>query len=147
MNKELIEKLKDPKQAQPFCLRSEEERVILTKADPSNCLLMSGVNKWTPSRNHASLSTTDTYILKPDYEPEPEYEDIEVVADVEGALRLSHAISGKFGQLRIDIISSRKDFVGFFYDINSTHDHCGTASRVAREIREGHKVYARFVKD
>ncbi len=147
MNKELqerIKKLQDPKQARPFGLLSKEEQDCLRKANLCGAVLMYRV-KWTSAAKWDFDCPWNAYILKPDYEPQPEYEDIEVVADVEGALRLKHSIFGKFGHLRIDIISSRRGFVRFWYDDDDESYTC--LENVATRIREGHKVYARFVKE
>ena len=74
--KEIIEKLKDPNQAQPFGLRSPEEQEVFREAGPENSLLYTVTESWvTPTGLNGPNST---FILKPGYEPEPEYVDLEI---------------------------------------------------------------------
>ena len=145
MKKELIEKLKKPELAQPLCLRSEEEQAVLIKASPSNCLVMSGDNKWTPSRNHSVLSRTDTYILKPGYKPEPEYEDIEIVCG-DLWLILRQNMPGRSSRCLYNC-SIHYEFVGFFVDAGTLGEREVEPTQIARLIAAGKTVVARFVKE
>lgn len=79
MNK-IIEHLKAKPHAQPFGLRTSEEQEVFKKATRRNCLIYIETDTWRlPSRVDSFFAKDRTYILKPDYEPEPEYVDIEVV--------------------------------------------------------------------
>ena len=83
-------------------------------------------------------------ILKPDYKPEPKYEDINIV---EYGLYL-----GAYGGLgtvlphhfnHLHILVAIPAFVGFFEEDGQRTFN----DLIANTIREGHKVVARFVKD
>ena len=142
MNKELIDKLKDPKQAQPFGLRSKAEQELLTKAGRPNCRWYDE-DGWNVQKCDSYCKET-TYILKPDYEPEPEYEDIEI----EGSLWLMVKSDPYNTTLRTMVdLTGHRNFVKFYADICkriSLEDVAG-AYRTAQE--RGHKVYARFVNE
>ena len=69
----IIEKLKKPELAQPFGLRSIEEQEAFREAGPENSLLYTVTESWvTPTGLNGPNST---FILEPDYEPEPESTD------------------------------------------------------------------------
>ena len=141
MNTKLIEKLKDPKQAQPFGLRSPEEQDVLDKASRKNCLYY-GFTGWNQPPDGTGVFTRDvSYILEPDYEPEPEYEDRPVELGGSGLLEV--------GGVSIHCLLSWPDFVEFFYGADRKSVRIGhiAVHDVATAIREGHKVYARFVKE
>ena len=152
MNKELqerIEKLKKPELArQVGWLRKyrPEEYSILEMAGYQNRLrLFQG--QW--ANDTCGLVGGDCVILKPDYQPEPEYEEIEIVVDGGGALRLKHAITGLHGQLRIDIISSRKNFVCFHDPFGKETTNAGLVPGWMRQLAaqdDNLKMYARFVR-
>ncbi|MHC4346345.1 MAG: hypothetical protein ACYSUP_16850 [Planctomycetota bacterium] len=151
---ELIAKLKDPKQARPFGLLSDEEQAILERATKRNCLWYTGSNEFCQSL-FDGFTVHYTYVLKPDYEPEPDYEDIEIV-ECRGLLGIwNHHVQGR-----------GRPYPGFPYDF--IHLHCvvslptfeqivskneGRAEQlilpadVAKYKLMGHNVVARFVKD
>jgi hypothetical protein len=72
--KELIKKLKDRNRARPFGMLSEEEQKILRQANETKAVMLYNGSGWESARWFFT-SPQLTYILKPDYEPEPEYED------------------------------------------------------------------------
>lgn len=126
---EIIEKLKDPKQAQPLCLRSKEEQKILIKAAPKNCLFLCDRLGWT-----------ENYILKPDYEPESEWMDVEVKV---AGIRLQVHVPDR-GMWPIQSLPSFVKFIKFWRaDDESTQ----APEDVATLIYEGKKVFARFRKE
>jgi hypothetical protein len=140
--KEIIEKLKKPTLAQPFGLLPESQQDILGTAGKANCLYYRG--SWEqPVRGRFADDTT--YILKPDYQPEPEYEDINIVG-----YGLYLGAYGGLGSIlphhfnHLHILTALPSFVGFFRldNRNRVRPDC-----VATKIREGHKVVARFVKE
>ena len=76
----MIEKLKDPKQAQPFGLLSKEQQECLRLANKSHNVRMYHPRTtlrddgWQDSHNWAFDTPWNSYILKADYEPSPDYE-------------------------------------------------------------------------
>ena len=79
MNQEMIEKLKDPKQARQAGWLQKyrpENYDILKAAGHRNRLVLTSEGEWNP--DCAALSYRDCAILKPDYTPEPEYDDCEI---------------------------------------------------------------------
>jgi hypothetical protein len=85
----------------------------------------------------------DTYILKPDYEPEPEYAEYRIYSD-----------SDVVGELRVPLIANprlvevvcRVSFAGFYRNDGRTAADKIQLGDVATAIHEGHKVVARFRK-
>lgn len=153
MDKEIIEKLKDKEYVRAFGLMTPEEQEILRRVGWKNRLqLATNYNyenkffyeEWiddcdkiqNKGRHHL------TFAIKPDYQPEPEYVDLEIVA-----------LGGFLG-----IKSGNTDIFPFPF----THLHCLpslptfeflhspgetfkiTFWQVATKINEGKKVYARF---
>lgn len=143
MNKELQERLtllKDDIQAKAFALRSEDEQAVLMRAGFNNCLFLSDTADWVEARKgNGHFKQHLTYILKPGYKPEPEYEDFPIIADSQRNLRCNG--------VWIDCIAKSQDFVEFFYDNGPavTVGHISLID-VATSIRNGKKVVARFVK-
>jgi len=83
MDKFMIEILQDKNYVRAFGLMKPEERICLEKAGKLNCLRYSDINgeSWrTPSPGPFTL--IDTYAIKPDYKPEPEFVDLEIVAQI-----------------------------------------------------------------
>lgn len=78
-NTEIIIKLKRKDLAQPFGLLNKEEQEVLKKAGKNNLLWLTDMCVWiSPVAFSIHPNNISTYILKPDYEPEPEYVDIEI---------------------------------------------------------------------
>lgn len=113
MNKqEIIEKLKRKDLSQPFGLLTNGERVILQQAGGRNCFQFAG--SWSPKQISRGFSHDITYILKPDYEPEPEFEDCSVHPNSANG-RLSVSRRAWDYALLISDICSEPDFMYFFY--------------------------------
>ncbi|KKN77668.1 hypothetical protein LCGC14_0357930 [marine sediment metagenome] len=144
MNKELIEKLQDPKQAQPLCLRTEAEQAILTKAGPDNCLILSARDYWSLSGNVVNLTPTAAYILKPDYEPQPEYEDIEIRVGHGNSLYIQ--LSGT-GSIRTTLYkaANKSNFVCFHYKDGASTRYTGDVPNWLRKAPD-QTMYARFIR-
>ena len=70
---DLIEELKDRKKAQPFGLLSDKKQEMLKKATKVNCLILCHSGSWETRIGEFYLG--NTYILKPDYQPEPEWKN------------------------------------------------------------------------
>ncbi len=142
-NAEMIEMLKDKSKARPLGLLSKEEQGILTEAGRYNCLYYDWRNTWIEWHEN-TLYSNNTYILKPDYRPEPEYVEIEVVVVGNGVLMLKRPSPNARYQ-EISNIVGDKDFHEF--KDNKTGVCTKNPGSVPAWKREGHKVYARFVKE
>lgn len=135
-----IKKLKDPKQAQPFRLLTDEERGVLLKAGPSQCLILCESGSWE-DKPSGPYSFCYAYILKPDYQPEPEYEKFEVFM-CGGILGIDRPTFKPLYTL-----PGLPDFVGFeFIDGSVTTSHLSLVD-VANDFRRGKTVCARFIKE
>ena len=129
---ELIEKLKKNKVA--FGLLSPEEQECLKKVGKENCLVYCPSNIWQQS--NYGFNNTATYVIKPDYQPNPEFVDLEItlVANLLGTYD-----KGIFCPLYK--LPSLSNFECFW------KNHCHEViylDMVAKIIARGHKVYARF---
>ncbi len=143
MNKELymrIKKLKKPELAQPHCLRSFEEQKFLESINPDDLLFLNLKGDWIDWLG-GPRCVRDTVILKPGYEPEPEYENREIVA-ISGYLVLKRESPGN--SPTINNMVAMVGFVKFWLD--EYDDGFVTLESVSTHIRNGKKIYARFVK-
>lgn len=132
---DLIEKLKDKKQARPYFLCTEEEQRILNKAGCEGIWMLDSAGMWgTPTRK-PSAYIGQCYVLKSDYQPKPEYTDIEIKYC--GTLLIAD-------NLAIHNLVSRRNFVGF-YRKSTIGDQIVSVDSIAGRIRHGDKVVARFV--
>ena len=159
MNK-LIEKLKDKTYVRAFSLMTPEEQQCLEKVGPQNCLILcqSGINPqviiWD-NNNMADFSGYRTYAIKPDYQPEPEYVDLEIVKghdkEKDDWLGVHTDYKTKNDFLphtftHLHCLPSLPNFECFFYE----DIECGVVELntnwVSRERDDSTKVYARFRK-
>lgn len=76
MNK-LTEKLKDKNYVRAFGLMEPEEQECFKKVGKRNCLSYTNIG-WSTTKVVA-FSDYITYAIKTDYQPEPEYVDLEIV--------------------------------------------------------------------
>jgi len=142
MDKALIEKLKMPELAQPLGLLSKEEHGILTRAGKENTLFFDASSKWVSASR--TWWDNDVIILKPDYKPEPEYEDCKVFV-CGGILGIDHPTFKPLYTL-----PGLPDFEGFFRNFpteSSETVQLTDVDAVAKVIRQGKVVAARFVKE
>ena len=135
MKPELIKKLKENKEA--FGLMSEEMQTAMKKLHTRHFIERYEVNKtwmlWS-----AALWGNDTYRLRPDYQAEPEYEKKKIV-EVAGRLQYYRGVSYKVAVYAV----STPNFSHFENEAGQIQPIIGVASC----IREGHKVYAVFIKE
>jgi len=139
---DLIKQLKEPKQAQPFGLLSKEKQIICEIAGKKNCSLYTCDGWVKPSSGAFSRSTA--YILKPDYQPDPEYVDLEI--DIEdvfyGVWRTDDSAFLPYPFTSLHCLPSLPGFYRFFLeDAQTLH-----LEHIAERIHNGAKVYARFRK-
>jgi hypothetical protein len=146
MNAELIEKLKHNER--PFGLCTKEEQECFKEVRKQNCLFYSVENKWleilssSATTNH--FPNEQTYRIKSDYQPQPEYMYEDVII-INNELRAKQ-IGGIY--CVIDALVRLPDFRGFgcvsdqfketWIDIR--------IDSVAFAVAEGKRVQARFVK-
>ena len=150
MNK-MIEKLKDKNRAQPFFMRSEEEQAILIEAGPEFCLTTSAGQypTWNNATGPIACWKLEPYILKPDYQPEPEYEDIEII-DTGGILGIQNGGHERrfdtfpYDWIHLHVIPSLPQF-HHFCRADNLNGAVPVAS-IARIFAKKDKVYARFVR-
>ena len=75
----MIEKLKSNKKA--FGLMEPEEQECFEKVGKQNCLVYTNGGKWEDAAK-CLFQSGSTYAIKPDYKPEPEFVDLEIVAQI-----------------------------------------------------------------
>ena len=157
MNRNEIERLKNKNYVRAFGLMSKEEQEVLEKAGGSNCLVFDG--KYWFSMNHYSTDkkfhTDRTYAIISDYQPEPEYVDLEIVKHTEVSnepfwwLGVWKNADGKrydflpFEFTHLHCLPSLPGFVGF---TEEDMLGCLVIEKVASKISEGKTVFARFRK-
>jgi len=141
----LIEKLKKPELAQPFALLSEKEQsIFIQQAKLEGCLFLSDTADWLILRQgNGHFKQHFTYILKPDWEPEPEYLDIAVV-NRGGSLQIETKAPST-SIMFIDGVCRDHTFRGWFATSHNEYRVNGTEV-VAEAFDKGHKPFARFVK-
>ncbi len=149
MNEEMrarIEKLKDQKQAVPLWMRTKEEQEIITRARPED-RLVTHYESWPNWQT--SISTKphrdSVYILKPGYEPEPEYDEIEIVrGDSDLWLVLIKDMPGRSCRCLYDC-GIHPAFVCFHYMDGAETTIPGNVPNWLRQ-NPGQIMYARFVR-
>lgn len=82
MNKNLIEKLKYKTYVRAFGLMSPEEQECFEKVGKENCLYYACKDAWDQA-DSLELHDESTYVIKSDYQPEPEYVDLEIKTDMD----------------------------------------------------------------
>lgn len=149
MNRELqerIEKLKDPKQAQPWGVLTLAEISIMGKAGKANMLTLYRGCEWkTPVADERFADMS--YILKPNYEPDPEYIEIKVIL-FGGTYRLEE-VSPNTACKEFPIITADKDFVCFHDPFGKETTNAGDVPGWMRTLaaQDGDiKMHARFEK-
>jgi len=86
---ELIKKLKDKNYVRAFGLLSLEEQECLRKANKDGAVILyNHPNEWQSSSRWNFSNPSLTYAIKPDYqpEPEPEFVDLEIVKHSQGTV-------------------------------------------------------------
>ena len=118
---ELIEKLK--KNEKPFGLLDPEEQKYLKKVGINNCRIFFIQNEW--SMAGGSFIAFYTYAIKPDYQPEPEFVDLEIRSDSTNDWLGVPDCGGNYDWLpyhftHLHCLPSLPNFVGFHYDEETT---------------------------
>ena len=160
MNKELIEKLKDKNYVRAFGMMLPEEQECFEKAEEKNCLKyhgQTGIKALWLSAFHFDF--TDTYAIKPDYQPEPEYVDLEIVKfeqDLESGTQSSiwlgvHCDANgteflPYQFTHLHCLPSLPNFHCFYCKDNTVGDCEMDVNWVSGMRDEGQTVFARFRK-
>ena len=142
--KDIIEKLKQNEK--PFGLLSKEEQELLKKVEFENRLFYSPEKGWVNDRD-SYTGNAQTFRIKPDYQPEPEYVDYEISLDSTcELLGINWSVSEFFP---LGEIVSMPDFEGFYiksdYSEPEEWVEC-LQCLISRNIRAKKEIIARFVK-
>jgi hypothetical protein len=165
--KKLIEKLKDKNYVRAFGLMTPEEQECFKEVGKKNCVWY-GAEWMKVTGSH--FASDCTYAIKPDYAPEPEYDDLEIVEIPHTFGKKNLVVLGciytagieRYGDdnwvdysgedifITIYELSSLPNFEGFWDEDddlnlpNSPIHLCIVC--VSKRISEGKKVFARFRK-
>jgi len=149
---EMIEKLK--KNERPFGLLTLEEQECLKKVSKENCVIFN--ETWvTPCRLRQPFENKFTYAIKPDYKPEPEFVDLEIIKDNFGwlgILDVEPPIAPKADFTHLHCLPSLPGFQCFWEEPKGFHGYMlnrafWTIGLVSPKLDEGKTVYARFRKE
>ena len=145
----IIEKLQDKTKVQAFGICSPEEQEVYRKAGKKNCLTYDIQNRWVDE--HEDMCTFwnhETYAIKPDYKPEPEFVDLEIEMCSGGFFGVKKKLDDNLvlphDETYLFCLSSLPNFMCFWYKYQVGKVEFYTDGKVASLIREGTKVYARF---
>ena len=139
---ELIERLKSNEK--PFGLLSKEEQECFNEIGMKNCEIYR-YSKWNQAV-HNIFHTDSTYRIKPDYQPEPEYDDLEI-KEYEFIYYPRKMLGIDLGNGESYILSkvpSMPNFECFLGEDNKVI-HC--IANISYYINEGNKVIARLRRE
>jgi len=142
----LIKKLQGDKQY-PFGQLSKEEQKCLEKAGNENCEYYDGENGWINKEIRTFYFYT-SYRIKSTYQPEPEFEDIEIVENVRNS-RITLGIWRNNEWISLHEIPDMPNFECFFRfytDSRENQTEYIIFENVSKEIHSGIKVFARLRK-
>ena len=138
----MIEKLKKPELAQPHCLRSFEEQKFLESINPDHLVFLNLQGDWVDWPG-GPRCVRDTVILKPDYQPEPEYEDWEVFLSTKDKLCVRHPVRDR--NILIGEVANEPGFACFHYMDGAETTNDGQVPNWLR-ANPSQTIYARFVR-
>ena len=160
MNKELIEKLKDKNYVRAFGLMTPEEQECIEKVGLQNCLALCQplrapgphIVNWVSGEITGNLKGGTTYVIKPDYQPDPEFVDVEITQ--QGSwLGITRPWAEDYSRFPYDFtnlycLPSLPSFEEFRYHSKGSGMTICTASfaGLAKQLSLGKTVYARFRK-
>jgi len=151
MNNELIKRLKDKNYVRAFGLMLLEEQECFRKVGKENCLhfdcswIVPTATHWFPA---------STYAIKPDYQPEPEFVDLEIEVQPSNIGKYVYDRLGctlypetRDDFVTIDCLPSLPNFKEFWYYREFGHrvDFC-CYGKVAPLRDRGETVFARLRK-
>ena len=141
-DKEIIQKLKNKDDPHPFGTCSDEEQVMYRKAGLKNCLIFSGNGWWNEPVQDFQLDFT--YVISPDWEPEPEYDDRPVLISDSGMCGIE--IPHTNDTYNVMVAAGDKDFNVYFYDQPNDRRAYVSPDCVANAMADGKTVFGRFRK-
>ena len=144
----IIEKLKDKTYVRAFGLMTPEEQETLEKVELENLICLRGqFNKiiWENITSKPSDCPALTYAIKPGYQPEPEYVDLEIVLSgcFLGAWT-SKIKPASYSFTRLHCLPSLPNFERFYYHADFGKTPSVGLVQVAAKMDQKHIVYARF---
>ena len=154
MNKELIEKLKNNEEHRIFADMTSDEKKCLKWVSPENCEFLTDNNcenlEWGSQGTESKWYPQGIYRIKPDYQPEPEYEDKEIIKGISHISRCPLELLGYYYEddifIPLHCLPDLPNFAYFFYVENET-EQIIEFDCVARWIAEKKQtVFARFRK-
>ena len=143
MDKELIEKLKKPELVRPYCFCSAEIKAIFDEAGLAGCDRIGSDGHVAGIVNHPAKCPGWCYILKPKYEPAPEYEEWEIRIRTEGNLAAFNSAGG--AERSLAMCECQPNFVCFHYMNGAKTRIPGDVPNWLR-VNFGETMYVRFVK-
>ena len=149
MNKELIEKLKIKYYVRAFGLMLPEEQECFKEVGERNCLFYTNLNQWSGQEH--GFANSVTYAIKPDYQPEPEFQDVEITRQGNW-LGITRPWAEDYPHFPFDFthlhcLPSLPKFKDFWYVTEQGNNWYFTNDgQVATYIDEGKTVYVRFRK-
>jgi len=150
MNKELIEKLKIKYYVRAFGLMLPEEQECFKEVGKGNCLWYYS-NSWSGnSMSDNCFSNHMTYAIKPDYQPEPEFVDLEITRQGNW-LGITRPWAEDYSRFPSDFnnlhcLPSLPNFEFFFYWKETGIREIFFDDVATRIRKDKEKVYARFRK-
>ena len=144
--KDIIENLKDKSFVRAFGLMKPEEQEVYRKMTKGNCIFYTSGGQWSDTIGEIFLSN-HTYAIKPDYQPEPEYVDLEIVTAFSwlGIWRIGSGIEGlPYDFIHLHCLPSLPNFEGFYTDKYPKGQLVEYQRISYRTTVEKKKVYARF---
>ena len=154
---ELIKKLQDKNYVRAFGLMTVDDRMCFKTVGRDNCEVYCQYDIWSGATCEG-FEQSSTYAIKPDYQPEPEFVDIEIrkhrdsqlnewlgIFDGDSPFELPHDFT------HLHCLLSLPNFEGFckhdnLLDAKDNREEYVFITDIAKLISQGHKVYARFRK-
>ena len=145
---ELIKKLKDKNYVRAFGLMTPEEQECFREVGKKNCVNFCDYC-WSNAIG-AGFVSGSTYVIKPDYQPEPEFVDLEIERSgewlgVRRTKKVDLPLAAEF--LNLHCLPSMPNFEGFLCKPEETMEEKWFLQGVAKQISLGKKVFARFRKE
>jgi len=137
----MIDKLKN-NLAKLYCLTIEEQR-YMKSLGVENCEVLDSDGKWKKPLDNPKAWYSYRYRIKANFQPEPEYIDLEVKELDGGWLGVNgNKVNFPYKEMHLHTLMSRKNFKYFSNDIGVEIP----IENIGKSIDLGIKVIARFVK-
>ena len=148
MNKEIIKRLKDKKFVRAFGLMLPEEQECFKEVGERNCLFYTNLNQWSGQEH--GFANSVTYAIRPNYQPEPEFQDVEITRQGNW-LGITRPWAEDYSRFPSDFnnlhcLPSLPNFEFFFYWKETGIREIFFDDVATRIRKDKEKVYARFRK-